>query len=105
MQYIFSINTGRAGSKYLAKFLSTAKSVTADNEPEPKMIGDILKLVEHNSYKESYKDRIYKVDAIKRVILDSPCSTYVETSHMLIKTFFDVVINELPKLFKVDAIK
>ena len=95
MQYIFSINTGRAGSKYLFDILSTAKDVWADHEPEPKMTGDILKLVENNIYKESYKTRIYKTNAIKEILIASSYSTYIETSHMFIKTFFDVVISEL----------
>jgi len=93
--YIFSINTGRAGSKYLSAILATAKEVWAEHEPEPKMIGGVLKLVEDSNYIESYKARVYKTEAIKKILKDSSFSTYIETSHMFIKTFFDVVINEL----------
>ena len=96
VEYIFSINTGRAGSKYLYNILATAKGVVADHEPEPKMIGDILELATNKSYKESYKARIHKTKAIKKIMKASSCSTYIETSNMFIKTFFDVVINKLP---------
>ncbi len=95
MPYIFSINTGRAGSQYLSNILSTAEDVCADHEPEPKMIGDILKLVEGKSYKETYKARIFKTNTIKNILIASSCSTYIETSHMFIKTFFDVATNVL----------
>jgi len=95
VQYIFSINTGRAGSKYLSDILSTAKEVCANHEPDPKMTGSILKLVENNIYKESFQSRIFKTKSIQEILITSSHSTYIETSHMFIKTFFDVVINEL----------
>ena len=94
-QYIFSINPGRSGSKYLSSILATAKGVLAAHEPEPKMIGDILRLVEEKNYAESYDERIYKAKTVNKLLLNSSCFTYVETNHMFIKTFFDVVINEL----------
>ena len=33
MQYVFSINKGRAGSKYFSSILSTAKEVFVGHEP------------------------------------------------------------------------
>ena len=97
-QFIFSINTGRAGSEYLSSILATAEGVWADHEPDPKMVGDILRFVTDKSYQESYDARIYKASAIKTILTESSYSVYAETSHMFIKTFFDVVISELSNI-------
>ncbi len=97
-QYIFSINTGRAGSEYLSDILATAKSVWAAHEPNPQMIGKYLKLICENDYQSTYKDRRFKADEVKKIIKKSLKTNYIETNHMFIKTFFDVVVNELDNI-------
>ncbi|MCB0402128.1 MAG: hypothetical protein KDD41_08595 [Flavobacteriales bacterium] len=94
-QYIFCINTGRAGSEYLANILSTANSVWADHEPEPQMIGKYLNLVTEKEYAETYAQREFKVAEIRKIIRSSFKTNYIETNHMFIKTFYDVVIKKL----------
>jgi hypothetical protein len=94
-QYVFCINTGRAGSEYLSNVLATAKSVWADHEPEPQMIGKYLDMITENDYQSSYKNRSFKVDEVKKIIRKSFKTNYIETNHMFIKTFFDIVVNEL----------
>jgi hypothetical protein len=44
MRYIFSINTGRAGSQYLSDLLGMAKNVVSFHEPQPQMIDRYLNL-------------------------------------------------------------
>ena len=42
---IFCINSGRAGSNYLAELLNSAVGVYSFHEPNPQMIGDNLNLI------------------------------------------------------------
>ena len=63
---IFSINSGRSGSQYLAKLLDSAKEVTAFHEAEPKMIGKYLRLIEKKTYKESIKNDSSKGSLLKK---------------------------------------
>jgi hypothetical protein len=92
--FIFCINTGRAGSDYLAKLLGSANNVLAQHEPDPKMIGHILQLVTSDTYENTYLERFFKVEAIENALKASGKNVYIETSHMFIKTFFDLVANE-----------
>ena len=94
-QYIFCINTGRAGSEYLAHLFDSAKGVAAFHEPRPYMTGDVLKWVTEDSYENTYSKRIYKADAIKKALKEEGKKIYAETNHMFIKTFFDIAVNEL----------
>ena len=57
---IFCINPGRSGSKYLAELLGTAVEVDSYHEPEPKMIGDYLRMVTDHPYGETLSRRSIK---------------------------------------------
>jgi len=94
-KYIFSISTGRSGSQYLAELLATAKDTVSFHEPEPKMHDIHLRMVEERGLEATYRERLIKIDAIKKAVRKSGASIYAETNHMFIKTFFDVVIKEL----------
>lgn len=92
---IFCINSGRTGSQYLAKLLGTARHVTSFHEPEPRMNGEPLHLVNKLALKESYNLRKTKVEALRQTLGRLPAGQiYCETSHMFIKTFYDVVMDE-----------
>lgn len=105
-KYIFCINSGRAGSQYLSKLLSTAKDIQAFHEPHPQMINKHLDAINNYDYSYSYNDRCIKVDAINKLTKNWNSNTiYVETSHMFIKTFWDVIINELEGDIKVVSLK
>lgn len=94
-RYIFSINSGRSGSHYLADLLATAPEVASFHETDPKMIGEVLQLVEQHPYPATYDARRYKAAACQALLAAQPGKTvYAETSHMFIKTFFDVIMAE-----------
>jgi len=96
IRFIFCINSGRAGSEYLAVLLGTASNVHSFHEPEPQMIGDCLRSVTRNGLQKTYSDRRVKSKAIVKVASQYPDqSTYIETNHMFIKTFYDVVLQDL----------
>ncbi|ACB52082.1 unknown [Crocosphaera subtropica ATCC 51142] len=92
---IFSINSGRTGSGYLAKLLGTAEEVTGYHEKQPAIIGDYLRMIENQPYERSFNKRRFKSIAIQNELLSfSDNQIYCETNHMFIKTFFDVILRD-----------
>ena len=91
---IFSINSGRAGSKYLAQLLSTTREVKSFHEAEPKMSGEFLGMINAGPLEISREQRRTKSQAIATVLRANPGETYAETNHMFIKTFYDVVLED-----------
>lgn len=103
---IFCISSGRAGSGYLSRLLNSAENVYGFHEPHPRMIKHNLDLVNKFPYEQTFKQRSYKVAGIKDKLLNLPEeSVYCETSHMFIKTFFDVVIRGFPRQIEVIALR
>lgn len=103
---IFCINSGRAGSNYLAELLDSAVGVNSFHEPNPKMIGEHLDLINQYRYEQTFKKRNFKVGRIKELLLRLPeKSVYCETSHMFIKTFFDVVTERFPGQIEVIVLR
>ncbi len=89
---IFSINPGRSGSNYLAELLGTAEEVISHHEAEPTITGKYIEAINKNNYEQSFSERWIKVEELKKSLSNlSPGQVYVETNHMFIKTFFDVV--------------
>ena len=96
---IFCINSGRAGSNYLSELLGTAEEVLSYHEANPRMTGDYLTMINREDYSKSFAKRKFKSSEIKNLLLGFPDNTiYFESNHMFIKTFFDVVIQEFPKV-------
>ena len=92
---IFSINSGRSGSRYLAQLLSTARHVKGFHEAKPKMSGEFTAMINAGALELSRAKRRVKADAIAETLrASSPEDVYVETNHMFIKTFFDVVLED-----------
>jgi len=92
-KYVFSINSGRSGSKYLYTLFTKAKDTAAFHEAPPVMANDnIMKQICDKPYRDSYDLRSKKVDAIKKAMVGY--SNYAEANHMFIKTFFDVVVDD-----------
>lgn len=94
--HVFCINTGRAGSEYLAHLLAGSPRVCSLHEAEPAMIGPFLRMAESRPLAETFTDRLVKVEAIRSQRAASGCRLYCESNHMFIKTFFDVVCERLP---------
>lgn len=92
---IFSINSGRSGSKYLAQLLGTARHVKNFHEAEPQMSGDFIAMINSKPLATTRERRRIKSAAIAKTLRAmQPNETYVETNHTFIKTFFDVVLEE-----------
>jgi hypothetical protein len=92
---IFCINSGRAGSNYLAELLGTGREVISFHEAEPNMTGKYLHNLHQGSYAETKGERRIKSQAIKKLLKSfPPGQVYCETSHMFIKTFYDVIIED-----------
>ena len=90
---IFCINSGRSGSKYLASLLGSAQTVDGHHEAVPTMSGCYVTMVNQAGYERSRTARRIKADAISARLEHLPeGTTYAETNHMFIKTFFDVVL-------------
>ncbi len=101
-QLVFSINSGRSGSDYLYRLLSTAENGTAFHEPRPSMAGSRMSrvpasqpsLFDRAFYCGMYIKKYQKVKAIRQAIKEMPAGhTYIETNHMFILTFYDVIMN------------
>ena len=93
---IFSANVGRSGSGYLAKLLGSVPGVDAGHERLPAMVGAWARRVFANGLEESFEARRIKSCAIKAELSISESHTYVDTSHMFVKTFADVVAHDFP---------
>lgn len=92
---IFSINSGRSGSNYLAELLGTAENVQSHHENLPYMSGKYTDMVNGAFYQKSFDDRKVKNESIKRELINLPRDRiYCETNHMFIKTFHDVILSE-----------
>lgn len=99
---LFSINSGRAGSKYLYRLLDTAANVTATHEPKPSMAGRYV--IEYPVSDPGLLDSLFyygvmcphkfeKVRHLQQVLADLPANhVYAETTHMFILSFYDVVM-------------
>lgn len=91
---IFCINAGRSGSKYLSRVLSSARHTMSFHEAKPTMSGEYLHWINQYPYEETFERRKIKVEAIQEILSSSPKEKiYCETSHMFIKTFFDVAVD------------
>mmetsp|Transcript_27614 Transcript_27614/g.108236 ORF Transcript_27614/g.108236 Transcript_27614/m.108236 type:complete len:342 (-) Transcript_27614:554-1579(-) len=97
-RYIFVASPGRAGSGFLRNVFGCAKGVLSRHEPGPKMNGHVLEeVLLRGRRQESFPRRSEeKLKGISEDLLGYPMGTaYVETSHMMIKTFLDVVLDSL----------
>jgi hypothetical protein len=104
-RYIFSINSGRSGSEYLAKLLDTAGNASAYHEPWPDGAGRYVTRfpATHPSpaqlllYPPMYLRKYWKkIRTIRRTARHLPKGdVYIETNHMFILSFYDVVMRHL----------
>src|SRR5689334_11765632 len=79
---IFSINTGRSGSKYLAELLGTARDVNSFHEADPKMSGEFVDMINKKPLEDSRDKRRIKSRAIAEILRSSsPETVYAETNH------------------------
>ncbi|KAK4524978.1 hypothetical protein GAYE_SCF07G2882 [Galdieria yellowstonensis] len=96
---VFVATAGRTGTGYLAKLLSLTENTVSLHEPWPRLEGRDLEnsLLKKGMAERSRTARKRKKVGQIRQLLSASCSTtsYVETSHMFIKTMADFLIEEL----------
>ncbi len=85
IQYIFSINTGRSGSDYLAKVFGHAVGCRAFHEPDPVGNGEEMRRFALGDPEPMRRLTRKKVEAIREAKGDHP--VYAETNHCFIKGF------------------
>jgi len=90
---VFSINSGRSGSEFLAQLLGTGEGVHSYHEAPPEMIGAVLDEVNRKPIAHSRDARRFKCAAV-RELMRGKSGIFVETNHMFIKTFYDVAVDE-----------
>ena len=92
---IFSINSGRSGSKYLAELFSTVPNVKSFHEAEPKMNGEFIDMINRKPLVDTRGKRRIKSKAIAELLRSgAPQMVYAETNHTFITTFHDVVLED-----------
>ncbi|MBC6410251.1 MAG: hypothetical protein GDA42_07315 [Ekhidna sp.] len=85
IKYIFSINTGRSGSNYLAEILKEVNDIKSFHEPHPIMNGKpMIECLQGNPLKMEQKIK-EKINSINSHLGESKC--YFETNHTFIKGF------------------
>ena len=92
---IFSINSGRTGSSYLYKLLSYANSIISYHEHNSDTWARFyVDLIKKTGYDSSYdRRRLIKRSELNEVFNQN--KIYSETSHLFVKTFYDVTMDEL----------
>jgi hypothetical protein len=98
-EVIFSVNSGRVGSKYLAELIDTSEEAHGLHEPRPTMKGRYLSMVAAAPEEESLEARRVKAEAIRNWWREHATkSVYCETNHLFIVTFHDVAVASFPRM-------
>ncbi len=93
---VFSLNPGRSASESLARLLAGSSQVTAGHEREPMMIGPWLRMVGFQGGEATLDARRFKARAIEVELNLYRPGLYVDTSHLFLYTFADVVLENFP---------
>ena len=92
---VFAASPGRSGTKFLAQVLGSTESTVAFHEGKPNMAGEFLRAVAYRPAADSYQERMVKVQHLRDTLREMPeRSTVIDTTHMFVKTFADVVLDE-----------
>ncbi|GJQ08316.1 hypothetical protein GpartN1_g107.t1 [Galdieria partita] len=96
---VFVATSGRTGTGFLSKLFSLTENTISLHEPWPRLEGRDLEkaLLQTGTAESSRKERkLKKVRRIQQILsASSPTTSYVETSHMFIKTMADFLVDEL----------
>lgn len=93
--YIFSINTGRSGSDYLANIFKHVSGCCSFHEPEPKGNGKEMRRYSRGHHTPMKKTAETKARLIKELKRD--CQVYFESNHCFIKGFGWFLPQHLPE--------
>ena len=96
--YIFTITTGRSGTKYLASLFKTVKNTISLHEPsnEASYLREINK--NHNTEHARKFVEDSKIKSIALKMKNTENCTYIETSHVICKGFLEHLIKHYPDL-------
>lgn len=94
---VFAISPGRSGSAFLARLIDATADASASHEPRPRMNGGFLRGLDEARLAATYRRRRVKIVQLLLALRALPAGhTYAETSHMFVKTFYDVVLDFFP---------
>lgn len=94
---VFAISPGRSGSAFLARLIDASANASAVHEPRPRMNGGFLHGLSEERLAATYERRRIKIVQLLRALRALPAGhAYAETSHMFVKTFYDVVLDFFP---------
>ena len=94
-EYIFSINTGRSGSHYLANLMEHVADCASLHEPEPIGNGEVMRRFARGDRGAMRQFTATKVEAIRKA--RGGCRSYVETNHCFIKGFGWFIPEHIPE--------
>ena len=96
---IFCVNSGRVGSKYLARLVDTTIEAHGLHEPDPVMGGPFLGMVTASPEEDSFSERLVKCRAIEDWMhRNGTKPIYCETNHLFVVTFHDVAAATFPRM-------
>ncbi len=96
IKYIFCISTGRSGTAYLCKLLSTLNDCYAYHEQKPILHSELMRFYLNGNKTPLLKQLPIKLEKIR----NNPTGIYADTTHIFIKSFGW----ELPKFIPQDEI-
>ena len=85
---VFTITNGRSGSARLAELLDRLDGVTAEHEPKPR-----FETLMHDVAANPGLARKFLLNVKLPAIAKVPCTTYVETSHVFGKGYFEAMMD------------
>ncbi|CAM9916290.1 unnamed protein product [Scytosiphon promiscuus] len=110
VRFVFVASAGRSGTHFLSKLLDTAPGAVAFHEADPTLSGHNTLMAAATLPEKSYGERRHKAEAVLRSARwhlfhrGLETLTYIDTSHLFLKAFSDVVMCDLAPHFRVDVV-
>ncbi|MCB9747047.1 MAG: hypothetical protein H6755_01400 [Candidatus Omnitrophica bacterium] len=95
-RYIFSINTGRAGSEYLSTLLAATNECESCHEAYPNFASDMIRKVNILGNEATLDLQRIKINYLKN--LDIKKTVYADTSHIFIKSWYYAAVKDLENI-------
>ena len=90
--WVFCISGGRTGTKYLQRVFDSCEKTRAFHEPQPLFLRNGIQALDGDKIYYNVRKR-RKIEQLKRFETTSK-ENYVETNHLFISNYADVIMNE-----------
>jgi len=99
-RFVYSINTGRSGSKYLSQIFNSVENTFAVHEPQPAFS------LQTRTLQSTYETRTQTAFRVFEKLMGQSKHkpVYVETNPNFKSLLWDVVLNELSENYRVDVV-